>query len=87
VADTGIGIPQEYLPRVFEPFMQVDNSLSRQHAGTGLGLPTAKAIMKLHGGALELSSTVGQGTQVVMLFPPERLVRRDQYPTATLSVA
>jgi signal transduction histidine kinase len=87
VADTGIGIPQEYIPRVFEPFMQVDNSLSRQHAGTGLGLPTAEAIMKLHGGALELSSTVGQGTQVVMLFPPERLVRRDQYPTATLSVA
>jgi signal transduction histidine kinase len=87
VADTGIGIAPEYLPRVFEPFMQVDNSLSRQHAGTGLGLPTAEAIMKLHGGALELTSTVGHGTQVVMFFPWERLVRREQHPTPKLSVA
>src|SRR6266849_1776876 len=61
VADTGIGIEPEYLPRVFEPFMQVDSSLSRQHAGTGLGLPTVKAIMELHGGVVQLTSAVGVG--------------------------
>lgn len=74
VADTGIGIAPEDLERVLEPFVQIDNSLSRQHAGTGLGLPAVKAIMELHGGALELTSAVGGGTEATAVFPPERAV-------------
>ena len=77
VADTGIGIAAENLQRVFEPFVQIDNSLSRQQPGTGLGLPAVKAIMELHGGSLELRSVAGVGTEATAIFPPERAVARD----------
>jgi signal transduction histidine kinase len=74
VADTGIGIPEADLERVLKPFEQVDSSLSRQHQGTGLGLPLVKAIMEMHGGRLELKSAFGVGTRVTVVFPPERVL-------------
>jgi signal transduction histidine kinase len=74
VADTGIGIPEEDLERVMKPFEQVDSSLSRQHQGTGLGLPLVKAIMEMHGGRMRLKSTLGAGTAVTVVFPPERAI-------------
>jgi len=74
VVDTGIGIAPDDIGRVLEPFVQVDSSLSRQHQGTGLGLPLVKAIIELHGGSLSLSSTVGVGTRVTITFPRERAV-------------
>jgi signal transduction histidine kinase len=72
VADTGIGIPEADLDRVLQPFEQVESSLARQHQGTGLGLPLVKAIMEQHGGRVELSSELGVGTRVTVIFPPER---------------
>jgi PAS domain S-box-containing protein len=74
VADTGIGIASEDLDRVLEPFMQVDSSFARQHHGTGLGLPAVKAIMELHGGSIELRSTLGEGTEATVGFPSERVM-------------
>jgi signal transduction histidine kinase len=74
VADTGIGIPPEHIGRVLEPFEQADSSLSRQHQGTGLGLPLVKAIMEAHGGTFELTSTPGAGTGATITFPPQRLI-------------
>lgn len=74
VSDSGIGIASDNLARVFEAFVQVDSSLSRRHSGTGLGLPTAKAIMELHDGRLELRSALGKGTDATVIFPPERIV-------------
>ena len=74
VTDTGIGIESEKLGSVFEPFMQIDSALSRQHDGSGLGLSVVKAIMERHNGAVEIRSAVGIGTEVVVLFPPERAV-------------
>ena len=74
VADTGIGIPESDLDRVLKPFEQVDSSFTRQHQGTGLGLPLVKAIMELHGGRLELKSELGVGTAVTVVFPPERVL-------------
>ena len=74
VADTGIGIPEHDLERVLKPFEQVDSSLTRQHQGTGLGLPLVKAIMEMHGGRMRLRSTLGSGTAVTVVFPPERAV-------------
>jgi signal transduction histidine kinase len=73
VEDSGIGIPADYLDRVLLPFVQVDNSLSRPHQGTGLGLPLVKAIAELHGGWLRLESKEGVGTTASVLLPAERL--------------
>jgi signal transduction histidine kinase len=74
VADTGIGISDGDLERVLKPFEQVDSSFSRQHQGTGLGLPLVKAIMEMHGGRLFLESRLGEGTKVTVVFPPERVL-------------
>jgi signal transduction histidine kinase len=74
VSDTGIGIPECDLDRVLKPFEQVDSSLSRQHQGTGLGLPLVKAIMEMHGGRLRIESMLGSGTAVTVVFPPERVI-------------
>jgi signal transduction histidine kinase len=74
VEDTGIGIAAEDIPRALERFGQVDNALSRKYEGTGLGLPLSKRLMELHGGSLELASTVGVGTIVTVTFPQARLI-------------
>ena len=74
VKDSGIGIAPENLARVLEPFVQIRNPLSTQHAGTGLGLPAAKRIMELHQGTLSLESRIGVGTAATVTFPPERAV-------------
>jgi two-component system cell cycle sensor histidine kinase PleC len=76
VADSGLGMTPQEVKVALTPFGQVDNALSRKHAGTGLGLPLAKAMMELHGGALRVASAPGQGTTVSLLFPPERLIER-----------
>jgi PAS domain S-box-containing protein len=82
VADTGIGIAAADLPRVLIPFVQVDSQISRQYDGTGLGLPTAKALIELHGGVLELKSTPGLGTEATFIFPPGRVLDGEGSPPA-----
>jgi two-component system cell cycle sensor histidine kinase PleC len=72
VADSGIGIPPHQLQTVLEPFTQVENIMTRTHAGTGLGLPLCKSLIELHGGALAIESEVGGGTVVTIAFPKER---------------
>jgi two-component system cell cycle sensor histidine kinase PleC len=73
VADTGIGIATHQIKRVLEPFAQVQNIMTRAHAGTGLGLPLCKALVELHGGTLTLASEVGSGTTVTVVLPKERV--------------
>ena len=75
VSDSGIGIPEGDRAKILEPFIQVESSLVRNHAGTGLGLPLTKAIVDLHGGTLALESTLGEGTTVTVRFPAERAMR------------
>jgi len=75
VADTGIGMNEEDLRRVMEPFVQADSRLSRKYEGTGLGLPLTKALVEAHGGRLILESQPGIGTTATVLLPPERVVR------------
>ena len=58
------------------PFGQVDNAMSRRNAGTGLGLPLAKAMMEIHGGSLSIASVPGEGTTVSLAFPAARVVSR-----------
>jgi signal transduction histidine kinase len=69
VADTGIGIALEDIPKALARFQQVDAQLDRRFEGTGLGLPLSKAFVELHGGSLELESEVGVGTTVTIRFP------------------
>ncbi|OUS12263.1 hypothetical protein A9Q97_06235 [Rhodospirillales bacterium 47_12_T64] len=72
VEDNGIGIPDKKIQEVLKPFIQVDSHLTRQHEGTGLGLPLSKTLMELHDGELILESKLNQGTKVTMIFPAER---------------
>jgi len=74
VDDTGIGIASEDMPKVLAPFGQVDSALSRKYEGTGLGLPLTKALIELHGGSLDLESTLGAGTTITARFPHSRIV-------------
>ena len=74
VKDSGIGIAEEDLPRVLQPFVQVDSALSRAHNGTGLGLPLVAVMTELHGGKLEITSKIGHGTTVRACFPAARIV-------------
>ena len=74
VQDSGIGISSEDIPRVLQPFVQVDSALNRTHNGTGLGLPLASAMIELHGGKLTIESEPGKGTTVSAFFPVARIV-------------
>jgi len=69
VADTGIGIAPEHLPRIFERFYRVDRSRSRSLGGTGLGLSIVKHIATSHGGDIEVNSVEGRGTRFSLLLP------------------
>ena len=73
ISDTGIGIPPEQIDKVFQPFEQVADHLTREHEGTGLGLPIAKALIELHGGELILSSELGVGTTARLRLPSSRV--------------
>jgi PAS domain S-box-containing protein len=74
IHDTGIGISDENMQMVFEPFSQADNSLTRSYEGTGLGLPVSKSLVELHGGTIEMTSTPGQGTTVTVRLPADRIL-------------
>jgi PAS domain S-box-containing protein len=63
VIDTGIGISRQNLKRLFQPFVQVDSRLNRQHEGTGLGLALVQRLTDLHGGSVKVESEVGQGSR------------------------
>jgi two-component system phosphate regulon sensor histidine kinase PhoR len=69
IADTGIGIPKNDLPRLGERFYRVEKTRSRDSGGTGLGLSIVKHLMAAHGGRMEIESTPGQGTTVSLYFP------------------
>lgn len=71
VSDTGIGIKTEDIPRVLEPFGQVQSALGQNHQGTGLGLPLTKELAELHGGSLTMESSVNVGTTVTITLPPD----------------
>jgi two-component system heavy metal sensor histidine kinase CusS len=69
VSDTGVGIPPEALPRVFDRFFRVDSSRSQGSGGTGLGLAIVQSIAALHGGKAEIASQPGHGTRVTLHIP------------------
>jgi two-component system cell cycle sensor histidine kinase PleC len=90
VVDTGCGIPPEHLPRLAQPFQQVEQELARNHSGTGLGLALTKSLAEMHGGKLAIQSEVGKGTIVTITLPrifggartPEQQAEAEQSPFA-----
>jgi len=69
VADTGVGIPEEELPRVFERFHRIESTQGRTHEGSGIGLALVHELVKLHGGTIEAKSEHGAGTTLRVLVP------------------
>jgi signal transduction histidine kinase len=78
VRDTGIGIAEADIERVFEPFTQLDASLARRFQGAGLGLYLSRALVASHGGELTLRSAAGQGTTAEIHLPADRVVAADR---------
>jgi signal transduction histidine kinase len=76
VADTGIGIAPEDMPKLFQEFSQVDSSASRQAQGTGLGLALSKKLVELHGGTIGAESLPGRGSTFWFILPADGPVRR-----------
>lgn len=77
VSDQGIGIPADMQTTIFEPFKQVDGSLTRMHAGTGLGLAIAKQLTELMNGTIEVQSKVGEGTTFTIYLPLTAVSERE----------
>jgi len=73
VRDTGIGIPEDELPRLFERFYRVDKARSRELGGTGLGLSIVKHLVRAQGGDVRVESTLGQGSNFIFTLPIEDL--------------
>jgi PAS domain S-box-containing protein len=82
VADTGVGMTEDEVRIALEPFGQVDARLSREHEGTGLGLPLARRLAELHGGSLHVESEKGTGTRVVVTLPQSRVCRGERVAVA-----
>jgi two-component system, cell cycle sensor histidine kinase PleC len=85
VKDTGSGIPEEEIPIVLASFGQGSNSIKSAEQGAGLGLPIAKSLIDMHGGTFTLKSKLRIGTEVIVTFPPERVMSalapmRDEAP-------
>ncbi|WP_186429702.1 hybrid sensor histidine kinase/response regulator [Clostridium sp. BSD9I1] len=77
VKDTGRGIPEEKLNLIFERFVQVDRSLTRDHEGSGIGLSIVKALVELHGGTIYVNSEIAHGTEIIMHLPCKLVEKAD----------
>lgn len=77
VSDDGIGIPADKIATLAQPFIQLENVMTRSHKGSGLGLALVDRIMKLHGGQMKIESQLGQGTTVSLIFPAMRIENKN----------
>ncbi len=76
IKDTGIGIPEQDLPKIFDRFYRVDKARSRQDGGSGLGLSICKYIVDRHQGAIDVESKLGEGTKFKIRFPKHEVAQR-----------
>jgi two-component system cell cycle sensor histidine kinase PleC len=75
VSDNGIGIPDDKLAIVLEPFGQAESAYARLHGGVGLGLPIVKSLVQLHGGRFTMTSEIDEGTTARVHLPMGRVLR------------
>ena len=80
VIDTGVGIPEQALDRVFERFYRVDKARSRKEGGTGLGLSIVKHTIERHDGRLGIESKVGEGTSIWFWLPAVEAAADSEHP-------
>ena len=86
VADTGTGIPPEFIERVFDDFTQVDSGFTRNHEGSGLGLPLARRLTEQMGGTLVIESEPGRGTRATVNMPARLLPSAGRAPEVSRAV-
>jgi len=84
VTDTGIGIPEDELPNIFEEFYRAENARKFEKEGTGLGLSIVKNIVEMHGGTVSVESKVGQGTTFQVFLPTKRTAPMHRVRLASL---
>lgn len=72
VKDTGVGIPEDKLKGIFDRFSQVNNQLTKENEGSGIGLSLVKSLVELHGGKIEVNSIYGEGTEFLIYFPVDK---------------
>lgn len=77
VKDTGIGIPKNKIDTIFDRFIQVDKSLTRNHEGSGIGLSLVKSLVEMQGGTIKVRSQLGEGSQFTVELPAEKLPNED----------
>ena len=87
IEDHGIGMQPEAIERAFAPFVQLDDDLSRQFDGSGLGLPLARLLTELHGGSIRIDSAPGTGTTATFILPAYALDAGKRPAIRQLSVA
>jgi len=85
VKDEGIGIADDNIASISQPFVQVESSMIRSYQGVGLGLTLVTGMIKLHGGTLDISSEEGVGTEATLTYPSERIVPDPTFSTATIN--
>lgn len=78
VSDTGVGIPEDKLAQIFEPFVQADSSTTRKYGGTGLGLSISKKLIELLGGTISVTSAINHGSTFTIRLPVERVGTNSQ---------
>jgi PAS domain S-box-containing protein len=78
ITDTGIGIAENDLQKLFKPFVQLDSSLSRQYEGSGLGLIMVEKLVEMHGGSVQVQSDAGQGSRFTVILPWEQNIKKPE---------
>lgn len=86
VRDTGIGIAEEEIDQIMNPFYQVDDVFTRTHEGSGLGLALVNSMAGLHGAALQVDSEKDVGTTVRIIFPPDRTCQKPQETVVKIGI-
>ena len=75
IEDNGIGVPKSKIKTLFQPFVQLENVLTKEHKGSGLGLVLVKKLMESYEGSVQMQSQEGVGTKMVLIFPKKRIIK------------
>lgn len=75
IEDNGIGVPKDKIKTLFQPFVQVESVMTKEHKGSGLGLVLVKKLMESYGGSVQMLSKPGVGTKMVLIFPKKRVIK------------